>query len=310
MAHSRGTRSIVRDLPHLDKVRRRVRDGEVILTKLSGHDGIRATAGAGRRDLERCAGDGARGRVQVPAGHVARGCGRTAGRGVEVLGRGRVPARYDDLVGHVVRGVGKALKKKNLSVSPGRPNSVIYIRGRKLTIGNDRVRNIGVGEQASRGVSAQHADLARTLQDNIHPFLVGVHHQVPGLRGSRCRDELHLSGVVRLGIVGMHPDTVLAEVRRIHKVVLGVQICAVNTRGGAVLRLRDNALQRARLVDRHAHAGAVGAPGHAPDGVGCNSRGADEAGEGVDALGWKGHIALVRQVQVIGNGVALKAVRG
>lgn len=103
--HDVGTRAVVGDLVNLDKLGLVVAQGEVVLAEGGGHDRVGAAAGAGRRPLEGHAGDGARVRVQVPGRHMARVRVAGAGRGEEVLGGRRGPARDHDLGGRVVGAV-------------------------------------------------------------------------------------------------------------------------------------------------------------------------------------------------------------
>lgn len=131
-----------------------------------------------------------------------------------------------------------------------------------------------------------------------------------GARGRGRGEELLLGDCVARGVERVHPDGVATEVSRVELGVVGAEVGAVDGGFRCESRLGDDTVQRARVVDRDSQGSAVDAPWGAPDGVGLGGRGADVAREGVDALGREGDVALVRQAQVVGNGVALESVRG
>lgn len=87
-------------------------------------------------------------------------------------------------------------------------------------------------------------------------------------RARGCADVLELRDRVGLRVKRVRPNAVATEVRRVNESVVRAQVQAVAGRVGKIRRLADNALQSTIAVDRDGKAGAVGAPGHAPDGVG------------------------------------------
>lgn len=178
------------------------------------------------------------------------------------------------------------------------------------TIRKHRVRGVRVGEQTGGSVSAVHGDGAAGLPEDVDPFLVGVNDQVARARGRGRGEVLVLGDGVGRGVERVHPDGVATEVGRVELGVVGAEVGAVDGGLRSEGRLGEDAVQRARVVDRDGQGGAVDAPRGAPDGVGLGGRGADVAREGVDALGRERDVALVRQAQVVGDGVALESVRG
>lgn len=187
---------------------------------------------------------------------------------------------------------------------------LILSRGEEPTIREHRVRRVGVGEQAGRRVSAEHGNRAVGLVEDVDPFLVGVHDQVAGARGRGRREVLVLGDGVARRVERVHPDGVAIKVGRVQLRIVGAEVGTVDGGLGGEGRLGDDFLQRARVVDRDGQGGAVDAPRRGPDRVGRGAGGADVAREGVDALGREGDVALVRQAQVLGDGVALERVRG
>lgn len=102
VCHSRRAGRVVGHLPDLDKVGPAVRDDKVLLAEPGGADRIGGAAAVGGGQEEQLLRDGARVGVEGEGGDVSGDvCGARPGGCVQVLGRGGVLARDDDLVGPV-----------------------------------------------------------------------------------------------------------------------------------------------------------------------------------------------------------------
>lgn len=99
MGNSSRARRVIGHLPDLEEVGPAVGDGEVLLAEPGGPHRVGGAAAVGRGQEEQLLRDGARVGVEREGRDVAGDvCRARAGGGVQVLGRGGVLGRDDDLV--------------------------------------------------------------------------------------------------------------------------------------------------------------------------------------------------------------------
>lgn len=115
VCHRSRAGRVVRHLPDLDEVGPAVRDDKVLLAESGGADRVGGAAAVGGGQEEELLRDGARVGVEGEGGDVAGDvCRARPGGGVQVLGRGGVLARDDDLVGPVGGRVGESCRGESV----------------------------------------------------------------------------------------------------------------------------------------------------------------------------------------------------